>query len=200
MVAAGHDEDDDKARKGSPIDRVLGMARAMLDVVHNITAPNGERLRIRIGVHCGPAFAGVIGLKCPRCVRGMQCRHASIRLRVLGPRFVFSGCLRVRGLRVQTWFKPYSCMVLYGAGHVVGTFRCRGEQAVDLARHTPSGCAWVGAWRLPGLHSLVDACCAVLCCSCGGGRTAYCRYCFLGDTVNTASRMVRALPRRPVRC
>ncbi|GLC35005.1 Hexokinase-3 [Pleodorina starrii] len=48
MVAAGHDEDDDKARKGPPLMRVLGFARAMLDVVRNITAPNGERMRIRI--------------------------------------------------------------------------------------------------------------------------------------------------------
>ncbi len=49
MVAAGHDEDDEKERKGTPLVRVLGFARAMLDVVRNITAPNGERLRIRIG-------------------------------------------------------------------------------------------------------------------------------------------------------
>ncbi|KXZ47741.1 hypothetical protein GPECTOR_33g623 [Gonium pectorale] len=48
MVAAGHDEDDDKAAKGPPLSRVLGFARAMLDVVRNITAPNGERLRVRI--------------------------------------------------------------------------------------------------------------------------------------------------------
>ena len=48
MVAAGHDEDPCKARKGSPLERVLSFARAMLDVVKNITAPNGERLRTRI--------------------------------------------------------------------------------------------------------------------------------------------------------
>jgi hypothetical protein len=48
MVSAGHDEDEDKGRKGSPLMRVLGFARAMLDVVRNITAPNGERMRIRI--------------------------------------------------------------------------------------------------------------------------------------------------------
>jgi hypothetical protein len=48
MVAAGHDEDEAKSSKGSPIERVLDMARAMLDAVQSITVPNGETLRIRI--------------------------------------------------------------------------------------------------------------------------------------------------------
>jgi hypothetical protein len=57
MVAAGHDEDEDKARKGDPLARVLGFARGMLHVVRNFTAPNGERLRIRIVSH-RPSFGG----------------------------------------------------------------------------------------------------------------------------------------------
>jgi hypothetical protein len=48
MVAAGHDEDDKKARKGSPIERVVNMARGMIDVVQQLTAPNGQKLMIRI--------------------------------------------------------------------------------------------------------------------------------------------------------
>jgi hypothetical protein len=48
MVAAGHDEDDEKVKKGAPIDRVVNMAKAMLDIVQNLTAPNGEKLHIRI--------------------------------------------------------------------------------------------------------------------------------------------------------
>jgi hypothetical protein len=48
MCAAGHDEDDRKVSKGTPIDRMIAMAKAMIDVVQNIPAPNGDKLQIRI--------------------------------------------------------------------------------------------------------------------------------------------------------
>eukprot|EP00798_Chlamydomonas_sp_ICE-L_P000365 gene365-1755_t len=66
IVAAGHDESPDKAQLGAPVERVLQFAAAMLTVVRHITTPDGEPVYMRIGVHCGPSFAGIIGHKCPR--------------------------------------------------------------------------------------------------------------------------------------
>ena len=37
-----------------------------LRVADSITAPDGSRVRVRIGMHSGPAFAGVVGVKCPK--------------------------------------------------------------------------------------------------------------------------------------
>jgi hypothetical protein len=48
MVAAGHDEDPAKAKKGTPIERVVEMAKAMIDVVQNLTTPRGEKVQIRV--------------------------------------------------------------------------------------------------------------------------------------------------------
>ncbi|KAL0026791.1 hypothetical protein WJX77_001496 [Trebouxia sp. C0004] len=78
MLAAGHDEDEEKAKIGTPMERVLLMANAMLDAIKTFKSPDGKSLRIRIGVHCGGAYAGVIGMKCPRyCFLGDTVNTAS---------------------------------------------------------------------------------------------------------------------------
>ena len=38
----------------------------MLLVADSILAPDGSRVRVRIGMHTGPASAGVVGVKCPK--------------------------------------------------------------------------------------------------------------------------------------
>jgi guanylate cyclase len=38
----------------------------MLKATQLMVAPNGSNVRIRIGMHTGPAFAGVVGVKCPK--------------------------------------------------------------------------------------------------------------------------------------
>lgn len=47
---AGHDEDDEKAKIGTPLERVLLMADAMLDAIKTFKSPDGKALCIRIGI------------------------------------------------------------------------------------------------------------------------------------------------------
>ncbi|KAK9820605.1 hypothetical protein WJX72_012229 [[Myrmecia] bisecta] len=78
MVVAGHDEDDKKRSMGRPIERMISMAKAMLDVVSSIPCKDGSSLQIRVGIHVGPAYSGVIGMKCPRyCFLGDTVNTAS---------------------------------------------------------------------------------------------------------------------------
>ncbi|KAG2487120.1 hypothetical protein HYH03_014233 [Edaphochlamys debaryana] len=65
LVVSGHDGTPDHQR------RLLSMAADMLSAVQQLAFPGGEALRIRIGLHTGPAYAGVVGIDNPRyCVFG----------------------------------------------------------------------------------------------------------------------------------
>ncbi|KAK9847967.1 hypothetical protein WJX84_006862 [Apatococcus fuscideae] len=78
MAVAGHDEDAAKGSMGRPVERMIQMACAMLDVVNDLTMLDGSKVKIRIGIHCGAAFSGVISLKCPRyCFVGDTINTAS---------------------------------------------------------------------------------------------------------------------------
>ena len=48
---------------------MLAFAEAVLAAVERMRMPGGAPLRIRAGLHCGPAHAGVIGYKKPHYVR-----------------------------------------------------------------------------------------------------------------------------------
>ncbi|MCA9661387.1 MAG: adenylate/guanylate cyclase domain-containing protein, partial [Myxococcales bacterium] len=58
MVAAGL-----PSPRPDHAEAIARLALAMLEVAATFDDPNGERLRVRIGAHCGPVVAGVIGRK-----------------------------------------------------------------------------------------------------------------------------------------
>jgi class 3 adenylate cyclase len=121
MVAAGHDGCADHAK------RVICMGLAMLEAVKGVRPPPQMRLQIRVGVHSGPAFTGVVGQKVPRyCFFGdtvnvssrMEsngapgCIHISQAARdyvgdadIGGASFVSRGPIEVKGKgRMDTYF------------------------------------------------------------------------------------------------
>ena len=63
IVAAGHEG------QTGPSDatlRVVEFGLEMLEKVKTIRPPSGMQLQIRVGIHTGPAYSGVVGTKVPK--------------------------------------------------------------------------------------------------------------------------------------
>lgn len=61
---AGHDEDEEKAKIGTPLERVLLMANAMLDAIKTFKSPDGKALCIRIGTRTITAAMPLVSSLC----------------------------------------------------------------------------------------------------------------------------------------
>lgn len=68
MAASGHDGSSDHC------ERLFRMACSMIQCMERfqydskeVQVMKSKHLEIRVGLHTGPVYAGVVGRKCPRC-------------------------------------------------------------------------------------------------------------------------------------
>jgi guanylate cyclase soluble subunit beta len=69
MAASGHMGNTDHANKLFSMGRdMITYSSTLLYNEKDAKVMGSDHLRIRVGIHCGPTIAGVVGTKCPRCL------------------------------------------------------------------------------------------------------------------------------------
>ena len=139
---------------GSPAKRMLDMARAMLEVVRGMALPGGGHLRIRIGIHCGPAYAGVLSHKNPRYMFVGDTVNTASRMESSG----FPMCIQLSdavhsemlksGLPSHQ-FLPLGSRRIKGKGDMVAWLACDGDWQEAVADAM--------SWASPAEEELVVA-------------------------------------------
>ncbi|KAA6426844.1 MAG: adenylate guanylate cyclase [Trebouxia sp. A1-2] len=142
MIAAGHDEDPAKAAMGTPLERIMKMGAAMLEAVRTFKPPSsdGKKFEIRLGVHCGAAYAGVIGMKCPRyCFLGDTVNVASRMESNSFPSCMHVSDAVVKGLKSQADnFVPLGERAIKGKGNMITHLYKAGDWEQALEKYNAS--------------------------------------------------------------
>ncbi|KAG1668293.1 hypothetical protein FOA52_011190 [Chlamydomonas sp. UWO 241] len=120
MVVSGHDGTTDH------VDRMLALASDMIQCASGIFYSSGDSLPLRIGLHCGPAYAGVVGMDNPRyCVFGETVLIAS-SLESQGPPCTVhvSKSVVMASTHPDKHFVAYQPELVVGS-HTVSTYLCQ---------------------------------------------------------------------------